>query len=131
MFKLSKASKAKLDTCHPKIQTLINEAIKYVDITVLEGHRNKEAQNREYEAGRSKLKWPHGKHNTIPSQAVDIAPYPIDWKDEKRFIRVLSFIQGLACGMGIKVRLGGDWNSDFVFNESFYDWPHIELVLEQ
>ena len=39
------------------------------------GHRNKEDQNKAFAEGKSKLKWPKGKHNKLPSQAVDAAPY--------------------------------------------------------
>lgn len=127
MPKFGKESTAKLATCHPNLIIILNEAIKYVDFTVLEGHRGKELQNLYFSQGKSKLRWPHGEHNSTPSNAVDVAPWPIDWADVRRFIRLLSFIQGIGFGLGIPIRIGGDWNSDFIFNENFHDWPHIEL----
>ncbi len=131
MPQFSQRSAQQLASLHPKLQSLLMEAIKYVDFTVLEGYRGEEAQNQAFEHGKSLLRFPDGKHNRNPSEAVDIAPFPIDWSDTKRFVRVLSFIQGLAAGMGIKVRLGLDWDGDFVFNEKFTDYPHIELVDEK
>ena len=106
----------------------IVEAIKYVDISVLEGFRDEATQNDYYRRGMSKLKFPQGKHNVYPSLAVDIAPYPIVWTDMKRFRSVAFFIKGIAISMGIKVRLGIDWNDNFKGDESFIDGPHIELV---
>lgn len=128
MPNFSSKSLAILATCDPKLQRVLNEAIKYCDFSVLEGFRNQERQDYLFSIGQTKVQWPNGKHNSNPSKAVDVGPSPLDWKNEKRFIRALSFIQGVGFGMGIPLRLGGDWDGDFVFDESFYDWPHIELV---
>jgi peptidoglycan LD-endopeptidase CwlK len=127
MAKFGRRSKKQLATCHPDLQMILNSAIKFVDFSVLEGHRGEELQNKYYHEGRSKLKFPRGKHNQSPSLAVDIAPYPIDWKDLNRFGAVAFFIKGVAASKGIKLRLGADWNGDFKFNENFLDLPHIEL----
>ena len=58
--------------------------ISYIDCSVLCGHRGEEDQNKAYDSGNSKVKWPNGRHNKKPSIAVDVAPYPIDWKDRER-----------------------------------------------
>jgi len=65
--------------------------------------------------------WPDGRHNKSPSRAVDLAPYPIDFQDIKRFEILGWFVKGLAKGLGIKVIWGGDW-------ANFRDWGHFELV---
>lgn len=127
MPKFGKNSQQQLDTCHEDLQKVLNVAINEVDFTVLEGYRSKELQDKAFFEGKSKLKYPNGMHNKKPSLAVDIAPYPIDWKDLKRFGNVAFFIRGIAYSMGIKLRLGGDWNGDFINNESFFDLPHLEL----
>lgn len=129
MPRFSNRSKAALETCHPELQRLLNEAIRHIDFSVLEGHRGKEAQNDAFRRGYSKLPWPHGKHNSTPSLAVDIAPYPIDWKDTERFVLFAGFILGLASQMGLAVRWGGDWDRDYrVKDERFRDLGHFELV---
>ena len=120
-----------LATCHPKLQKVLNEAIKYVDFTVVEGHRGKEAQNLAFKNGLSKLQWPKGNHNATPSRAADIAPWPVDWKEgEKPHLR-FAFMMGAvfvcAKDLGIRVRFGMDWNSNFIVDESFVDLPHVEL----
>lgn len=116
----SQRSKDKLKTCHPDLQRLMNEVIKRVDITILCGHRDKEAQNGAYNAGRSKVRYPHSRHNKVPSLAVDIAPYPIDWNDIERFIEVSEIVKTVADELQIEIEYGGDWHS-------FKDYPHYQL----
>lgn len=133
----SKQSRGKLNTCDPRLQDILNEAIKIVDITILEGHRGKYAQDLAFSYGHSKLKWPHGKHNALPSRAVDIAPYfpdvKIDWKDLIAFGRLMGIVQAIAHAKGISLRFGLDWDGDFRSvdrdpDENFLDAPHVELA---
>lgn len=129
---LSDKSKKILETCHEDIQRLCYEAIKYFDFTVLEGHRGEDAQNAAYAKGLSKVRWPNGKHNSNPSLAVDLAPYPIDWKAgekmNQRFVLLAGFMLCLAAQKGIKLRWGGDWNMNMdTRDEGFRDLPHFEL----
>lgn len=121
MPQFSKASKEKLATCHCDLQKLFNEVIKVADCTIIEGHRGKEAQNKAYAEGKSQLKWPQGRHNKIPSEAVDVVPYPIDWNDIERFKKFALVVKSIAKTLGIKVTHGGDW-------PRFKDWPHWELA---
>lgn len=135
MPKFSQASFSKLATCHPDLQALFYEVIKYFDCSILEGYRNQEDQDKAFAAGNSQLKWPHGKHNHQPSMAVDVAPYPIDWKNDKRMYWFAGYVMGIAQKlkdegkMTHAVRFGGDWNSDKnIDNERFKDLVHFELV---
>lgn len=126
------ASRAQLSTCDERLQRVLNEAIKYVDFSVVEGHRGQAAQDAAYAKGLSKLKWPHGNHNADPSRAADIAPFPIDWRDKTTSIARFAFVSGVvqvcAKQLGIKVRFGWDWNRDLdPRDETFLDWPHVEL----
>ena len=99
-----------------------------MDITVLEGYRSREKQNKAFSEGRSKLQYPNSKHNQTPSLAVDIAPYPIDWNDRERFAYMGGLAKGIGATMGINVRWGGDWNSDGrIKDHKFQDMPHIEI----
>ena len=129
MPKFSKRSKAALSTCHPDLKNVFSEVIKHFDCAILEGHRTEKDQNKKYRMGLSKLKYPHGKHNSVPSMAVDVAPYPIDWKDRERFHLFAGFVLGVASLMGIKLRWGGDWDRDTrVGDNTFDDLPHFELA---
>lgn len=124
-------SKRQLRSCHPRLQELFNTVVEQYDCTVLEGHRGEAAQNAAFASGNSKLKWPNGKHNAYPSRACDVSPYPIDWENTKRFYHFAGFVQGVATGMGIQIRWGGDWDGDNdLDDQKFNDLVHFELVGE-
>lgn len=132
MPKFSRASLAQLATVHPDLQRVLQEAIKLVDFSVLEGHRGKAAQDAAYAKGASKVRWPNGKHNTTPSRAVDVAPYPIDWSEKSTALARFAFLSGVlhatAARLGVKIRFGWDWNRNLdPRDERFLDWPHVEL----
>ena len=123
-----KSSKKRLSTCDDRLQKVFNEVIKHVDCSVLEGHREKDRQNKLYEEGKTKVKYPDGRHNRQPSSAVDVTPYPVDWKDRERQTLFAGFVIGVASQMGINLRWGGDWDQDFqVVDNRFDDFPHFEL----
>ena len=123
-----KTSKKRLNTCDDRLQKVFNEVIKHVDCSVLEGHREKDRQNKLYEEGKTKVKYPNGRHNRQPSSAVDVTPYPVDWKDRERQTLFAGFVIGIASQMGINLRWGGDWDQDFqVVDNRFDDFPHFEL----
>lgn len=124
----SDKSESLLKQCHPDLQKVFNEVIKHFDCSVITGHRGKEEQNRMFEKERSKVQWPDSKHNQRPSLAVDVAPYPISWKDRERFYYFSGFVQGIATSMEITIRWGGDWDQDTqVQDQSFDDLVHFEL----
>ena len=122
---LGKESALKLATCHPDIRRLINVASQGIDegdlayagihdMTVLCGYRGKEAQTQAVKDGTSKKPWPTSAHNQVPSNAVDIAPYPIDWNDVLAFRVLHAYVAGIAHAMGIDLHDIG------------WDMPHVE-----
>ena len=128
MAKFGKSSKERLLTCHEDLQKVFNEVIKYVDCSVLEGHRSEDRQNKLFEEGKTKVKYPKGRHNSYPSRAVDVTPYPVDWDDRERQTLFAGFVIGIARSMDIRLRWGGDWDMDFqVMDNRFDDFPHFEL----
>lgn len=128
MPRFGRKSKQRLASCDPMLQKLFNEVIKHVDCSVLEGHRGKERQNKFYDEGKSKVRYPNGRHNANPSLAVDVTPYPVDWEDRERQTLFAGFVLGIARGLGITVRWGGDWDMDFdVQDNKFDDFPHFEI----
>ena len=130
MPKFSERSRQRLATCHPDLQRVLNQAIEFgPDFTVICGHRTEEEQTRAVAEGRSHAPWPQSKHNGKPSEAVDIAPYPIDWDDWDRFRVLAGYILGTADTVGVPLRWGGDWDRDYTeADERFRDLPHFELV---
>lgn len=134
MYSFGKVSKERLATCDPRLQEIMNEVIKYIDISIICGHRGREEQDEVYRTGKSKVKWPNGKHNTLPSKAVDVALYHkskpnIRWDKKEEFIFLYGIVYAIAAQKGIKIRAGVDFNGDLDFtNDSFFDGPHFELV---
>ena len=119
-------SEQKLKNLHPKLVLILRQAIKLYDFSVLETHRGIDEQIKLFNEGKSKVK--SSKHNLSPAEAVDIAPYPIDWEDTKRFYYLAGIIKTLASENGIAIRWGGDWDSDTDFaDNTFNDLPHFEL----
>jgi len=129
MPEFSPLSKRRLAECHPDLQKLMNEVIKHYDIVVLCGFRGKDEQDKAFREGKSKLAFPKSKHNVTPSLAVDIAPYPVDWNDIKRFWHLAGYVKATAERLGIKIRQGADWDGDNDFkDQKFIDLPHVELA---
>ena len=128
MPRFGRKSRERLATCDKRLQDVFNEVIKEVDCSILEGHRDERRQDKLYEEKKTKVRYPMGRHNSKPRRAVDVAPYPIDWDDRERFHLFSGFVLGLARGMGITLRWGGDWNMNFeVDDNKFDDFPHFEL----
>ena len=125
------ASRVRLKTLDPRLQALLNEAIKHVDFAITCGRRGQAGQNKAVAEGKSKTPWPTSKHNSMPSLAVDVAPYAngILWDDLEGFTLLAGIIKGISLMMGINIRIGIDWDGDLVVKEhSFKDRPHIELI---
>jgi len=128
MPKFSKKSLSKLGTCDERLQKIFKEVVEGFDCTVIEGHRGEEKQNEAFKKGNSKLKYPDGKHNSVPSIAIDVIPYPIDWEDRERMSYFAGYVVGIAKRMGITLRWGGDWNMDTkVKDNKFDDLVHFEI----
>ena len=120
MPELSKLSLERLATCHPDLQKVVIEAAKTFDFTVACGHRGEQDQNEAYARGFSKLKFPHSRHNSFPSHAVDLVPYPVDWSDVGRFNAMAAALKAAALALGINIEWGGDFRGG-------WDRPHYQL----
>jgi peptidoglycan L-alanyl-D-glutamate endopeptidase CwlK len=132
-YKFSDKSISKLSTCDVELQRLFREVIKHIDCTVIEGHRGEDKQDEYYRTGLSKVRYAGSKHNTMPSRAVDVAPYVvgvgIPWDDIEYFYNFAGFVKGVASQLGIKIRSGLDWDLDNnLGDQTFMDGPHFELI---
>ena len=129
-MKFSKVSAARLATCHPDLQRLFNDVIKHWDCSVTYGIRTEEEQTQMVAKGKSKtINSKHLRQADGYSHAVDVVPYPVDWKDHRRFYYFGGFVLGTAKKLGIPIRWGGDWNGNLeVKDQNFNDLPHFELL---
>ena len=131
MASFSEKSKKELLTCHPKLQEVLNEVIKYFDFTVICGHRGEEAQNEAFRNGLSRKKFPNSKHNSMPSMAVDIAPYPVTWENVEEFYFLAGIVIAFGIMKGIKIIFGGNWDGDNdMHDQTFMDLGHYQLEEE-
>jgi peptidoglycan L-alanyl-D-glutamate endopeptidase CwlK len=135
----SAASLSNLKTCDERLQRVFVEVVLSFDCTVTCGHRGRADQDAAVAAGKSQTPWPTSKHNSSPSKAVDVVPYPVKWgtegtpeqrrKDVARFYLFAGYVLAVAKSLGIALRWGGDWDGDKDFNDQrFDDLPHFELA---
>ena len=140
----SKDSLAQRATCDPRLQQVLDEMIKLLDHKILIGHRGQMEQDLAYAQKRSKTPWPQSKHNSVPSLAVDVAPFystppSIRWPSNEimrnpdaqvfaRYAYLVGLARGIASQLGINLRSGMDWDSDGeIADNSFMDLPHLEI----
>ena len=150
MPRFSTVSVTRLETCHPDLSILFTEAVKHRDCSILCGVRSQAEQDRLYNLRHSRVAWPNSKHNvTEPdglSMAVDVAPWFADrdphiiWPSQAQYRQYYAaecgvyynfagYVQSLADRMGIRVRWGGDWDSDGRYSDqTFNDLVHWELL---
>lgn len=131
MYSFSKNSKKNLSTCHADLQRLFNRVIELRDCTIVWGYRGEADQNAAYNRGDSTKQFPNSKHNRMPSNAVDVAPYikgGISW-EKKQAYEFAGYVARVAEEMGIKIRRGADWNSDVDVNDQgLLDPLHFEVI---
>ncbi len=128
---LSNSSSDKLSQCHPELQRLVRAVESRIGLVVSCGFRNEADQNRSFASGASKKRWPNSEHNKLPSLAVDMEPLKrnkIDWNDKVLFYYFAGYVKSVADMIDIKIRWGGDWDSDKDFHDqTFNDLCHFEL----
>ena len=128
-YSFSKRSLNNLKDVDVKLITICNVLIKHIDFTVIEGHRSLERQKELYDKGFSKIDGisKKGKHNYLPSKAIDIIPYkkgynPFDGtkESEQMFNDLYKEFDKVAKELNIKYEWGGNWMS-------FKDMPHYQV----
>lgn len=127
---LSLKSRAKLLSCHPELQRVVNYAEAWMPFPFLvqEGHRTRARQMRLFERGRAlqKGRWvitqpemvaTHydgqerlSKYNIDPSQAVTLAPDPAFPCDRDRYHVMAGVVLAAAAYLRIPVRWGSEWS---------------------
>lgn len=155
-FKFGKSSKKQLNTCHKDLKLIFLRAIAIskVDFGLSEGHRPIKKQQDYYAIGRTVdlHRKPitnvdgvnkKGKHNYLPSLALDIYVWHSDRKTREKIAydkMHLTYIVGLLDAITEdlyengkikhKIRWGANWDGDGIidYDQSFDDFPHVELI---
>lgn len=138
-FVLGAGSRAKLDGVHPDLVRVVERAIEITrhDFSVLCGVRTKAEQAALYAQGRTKpgpvVTWTMDSRH-IPQadgygHAVDLVPYPMDWKSGEKFDAIAAAMFKASSECGVPLRWGQDWNRNGVPRErGETDAPHFELA---
>lgn len=125
-------SSEQLLTCCIPLRTVMHRALALspMDFSVLEGHRILVRQQQLFREGKSQKDGVTdlSHHQSSPSEAVDIAPYPISWGHPKRFVFLAGVVMAAASDVGVELRWGGNWDGDtWLHDQSFFDLGHFEL----
>ena len=133
MYKFGKSSEDRLSSVHHDLVRVCRRMLGYgiLDATVVQGRRSQEDQDRAFKEGKSKLKYPQSRHNSDPSEAVDIAPFvngKVSWNTQHCLV-LAGLMLAAASELGVKVRWGGNWDRDGepVTDQTFNDLVHFEL----
>lgn len=139
-YRLSNRSLSRLEGVHPDLVQVVKRAIEITkqDFLVVEGVRSPARQRELYAQGRTKpgrkVTWTlnsnHFKNTSTGfGHAVDLAPYPVDWNDTRKFDAMAVAMFRAARELGVDMRWGADWDMDGNIRErGEYDSPHFELV---
>ena len=151
MPKYSKSSREKLETAHPDFTTLMNIVIQYFDNSIIYGGRTPALQFKLFQQGRELQKGVWVKvgdtvtncdgydilspHNVLPlSDAIDVVPWPVDWKNLNRMRYFIGFVKGTAQilydigAIENQIVSGMDWDNDTILTDQrFFDAPHLQI----
>ena len=103
-YRFGRKSRERLKGVDTRLVNVLNELIKIMDVTIIEGLRSAERQEELLQKGATKVKY--SKH--MEGKAVDLAPYPIDWENRDGFHYMGGMIRGIAKQLNVPVRWGGD-----------------------
>lgn len=150
-YKFSDRSKAELETSDIRLRRLAHWALIAKDHSVLKGHRPEAEQNAAFASGASQLPWPKGKHNGVPSKAIDVQAYPRpapleferdpdkmaerELRREVKRLRaqlrdqplraeqlyLLGIYKGAAVVFNVPIRTGADWDRDGEIADNGFD----------
>ena len=132
MYTFSPGSKKNIDQCDNPLQNVIKLALEWqiMDFAVVEGYRSKEAQNRFYSIGKSRVQYPNSPHNKVPSEGVDIVPWINGRASYKQVhcVHLAGIIIAAGKCLGVSLRWGGNWDMDGepVTDQDFQDLVHYE-----
>lgn len=135
-------SKEQYNTAHRDLQLIADTVLAIHDCSFMQGHRDEKTQNTYFQNKTSSVKWPNSKHNSLPSMAMDLAPYikgenPYDMERVLFFAGIVIAVADMLYKQGKithKLKWGGSWsteaNATFAFDRNgFYDGIHFELVI--
>lgn len=123
-YAFSKQSLERLAGVDKRLQDLCFKVIQIRDCTIAYGVRTEAEQRHMVAIGASETM--DSRHLT--GHAVDIYPYPINWKHVNDFMVFAGLMIATAHWMDIPLRWGGDWDCDWdLYDQKFEDLGHFEI----
>ena len=127
----SHISRERLLSCDSRLIAVCSDAIAFFDFSVISGNRTDEEQDILYAQGRitdgpvvTYKRGGESIHNTMPSRAVDLAPWVngrgIVWDDISLFGELAGVIMYCAFLRDVDIVWGGHW-------PGFTDRPHFQV----
>lgn len=132
MYKFGFDSLNALATADPRLHRVAFKVLAIKDHSILKGHRTEAEQDAAFFSEHSELSWPHGKHNAVPSLALDVQTYPRppherDLRAEQFYL--LGLYVGIAAQMDIELITGADWDDDGELTDNGWDdLFHVEII---
>lgn len=129
MYSYSSRSKSNLATADPLLKIIFLAVIVEINVSIIFGHRSKSQQLTLFNQGRTRngsiITYSDGynkksDHNFLPSQAIDVVPFPSMYKNLAKFQELAVIVKRIAAEKGINIKWGGDW-------KSFKDYSHWYL----
>lgn len=133
MAHFGKTSRIRLEGVHPLLQDIaLRVVLRHHDCSVIYGVRTEEEQTILVQKGLSKtMDSMHLIQEDGYGHALDLAPYPIDWDNTKRFYYFAGMVMAVAEEILTEdwyLCWGGDWDGDDdLDDQSFMDLVHWEL----
>jgi len=130
----SKSSLGHLKTCDFILRFLFTRVLKNFDHSIIEGFRGMSLQDKYFNEGLSKVRWPDSLHNRLDkhgepcSLAIHAVPYPLDWRDRERFTLLAGYVLQEAANLEIPIRWGGDWKGRNLLNKNEYEKPFDDFA---
>ena len=122
MAHFGRQSMRNLEGVHPLLVDWAFELVTVMDVKVVDGVRDLTRQ-REYVALGVSMTM-NSKHliqGDGYGHALDLAPYPVDWSDHRRFYIMAGIGFGIAHKMNLPITWGGRWNPD----DDQFHLPHF------
>ena len=126
MPKFGNVSLERLSGCHLDLQKLAYAVVAKRDCAVVCGHRGMNEQQRAYSEGNSNAKPGQSPHNDSPSMAMDLMPYPIDWKNEEEVLEFRNLVDITANLLHIELHPLIKFRNKK--GQLIIDLPHYELA---
>ena len=116
----------RLAQVHPDLRALVLDVSTSTDVVVVQGARSLEDEERAIAYGKSALRDPAASKHVLTStrtlaEAVDVAPFPVEWSNIPRFYSLASLMFARASALSVNLTWGGHWLH-------LKDFDHFELA---